>query len=241
MTTSKDRLQRIDPPMSGGERSVVIADSRPGRDCASPSIVQPGTAAARPNGQETAPERGRRVTYRMIGTTPHPVARQRSAAATAAQAPSPVTGPERILLVACPGGHLMQMLALRPAWQGLRARWVTLSAAGIEHLLASEDVVLAHGPTPRNIPNFLRNLRLAWTTVRYYRPDVILSTGAALAVPFFIIGRLHGVRLVYVESFTRVERPALTGRIVYPLVDAFFIQWPTSWNRRRAIYAGSVV
>jgi UDP-N-acetylglucosamine:LPS N-acetylglucosamine transferase len=68
-----------------------------------------------------------------------------------------------------------------------------------------------------------------------------LSTGAALAVPFFVVGRLLGVRLVYVESFTRVQRPALAGRMVYPFADAFFVQWPTSSRRKRAIYAGSVV
>ncbi len=70
---------------------------------------------------------------------------------------------------------------------------------------------------------------------------MILSTGAALAVPFFLVGRMYGVRLVYVESFTRVHRPALSGRLVYPFTDAFFVQWSASARRRRAIYAGSVV
>lgn len=149
--------------------------------------------------------------------------------------------PERILLVASPGGHLMQMLALRPAWEDLEHRWVTLAAADSKFLLDPADVDFAHGPTPRNIPNFFRNLRLAWTTVRRYKPDVILSTGAGLAVPFFVIGRLCGVRLVYVESFTRVNRPALTGRMVYPLAHVFFVQWPTSSRRKRAVYVGSVV
>jgi UDP-N-acetylglucosamine:LPS N-acetylglucosamine transferase len=148
---------------------------------------------------------------------------------------------ERIMLVACPGGHLLQMLALKPAWEDLQHRWVTLEAADTKYVLESSDVVFAHGPTARNIPNLFRNLRLAWRTVREYQPDVILSTGAALAVPFFIVGRLQRVRLVYVESFTRVQRPALTGRIVYPLADRFFVQWPRSTSARRAIYAGSVV
>lgn len=134
----------------------------------------------------------------------------------------------------------MQMLALKPAWEDLEYRWVTLEAADSKFVLDPGEVVFAHGPTTRNVPNLLRNLRLAWTIVRRYKPDVILSTGAALAVPFFVVGRLRGVRLVYVESFTRVHRPALTGRIVYPLTDAFFVQWPTSSRRKRAIYAGSV-
>lgn len=148
---------------------------------------------------------------------------------------------KRILLVASPGGHVLQMLALRPAWEDLESRWVTLDAADTKFLLDPAARLFAHGPTARNIPNLFRNLRLAWTIVRDYRPDVILSTGAALAVPFFVVGRLFGVRLVYVESFTRVHRPALAGRLVYPLTDAFFVQWPTSSRRSRAVYAGSVV
>jgi beta-1,4-N-acetylglucosaminyltransferase len=149
--------------------------------------------------------------------------------------------PERILLVASPGGHLLQMLSLEEAWGDLERRWVTLSAADSRHLLAAEDVVFAHGPTARNIPNFFRNLRLAWQTIGRYQPDVILSTGAALAVPFFVIGKLRRVRLVYVESFTRVQRLALSGRLVYPLTDAFFVQWQSTATRRRTTYAGSVV
>lgn len=133
------------------------------------------------------------------------------------------------------------MLALRPAWEDLDRCWVTLAAADSTALLADENVVLAHGPTPRDIPNFLRNLWLAERTVRRFDPDVILSTGAALAVPFFLIGRLRGRRLVYVESLTRVKRPALSGRLVYPLAHAFFVQWRTTTRRRGAIYAGSVL
>ena len=115
----------------------------------------------------------------------------------------------RILLVANSGGHLLQMLALQDAWQGLERRWVTLEAADSRSLLADEQVVYASGPTQRSLRNLIRNLRLAWSTVRKYDPDVILSTGAALAVPFFAIGRLHGKKLVYVESFTRVKsRPS---------------------------------
>jgi beta-1,4-N-acetylglucosaminyltransferase len=149
--------------------------------------------------------------------------------------------PERILLVADSGGHLLQMLALEGAFNGLERLWVTLSAPDSTSLLAEEPVVFAHGPTNRNFRNFLRNLRLAWGTVRDHDPDVILSTGAALAVPFFIVGRLRRKRLVYVESFTRVNHLSLSGRIVYPLADAFFVQWRKNERRRRTQYAGSVV
>ena len=150
-------------------------------------------------------------------------------------------GPRRILLVANGGGHLLQLLALEAAWKDLEREWVTMEGADSTQLLAGERVVFAHGPTPRNLRSLLRNLWLAERRVRRFDPDVILSTGAAVAVPFFVVGRLHRRRLVYVESFTRIERPALTGRLVYPLADAFFMQWRRGATMRRAIYAGSVV
>jgi UDP-N-acetylglucosamine:LPS N-acetylglucosamine transferase len=149
--------------------------------------------------------------------------------------------PQRILLVADSGGHLLQMLALEGAFNGLGRTWVTLSAPDSTSLLAKERVVFAHGPTNRNLRNCARNFVLAWRTVRDHDPDVILSTGAALAVPFFLVGRLRRKRLVYVESFTRVKRLSLSGRIVYPLADAFFVQHQRSGRPGRRLYAGSVV
>jgi hypothetical protein len=147
-----------------------------------------------------------------------------------------------VLLICSPGGHLLQMLSLEPAWGEADTAWVTLSAADSDHLLAGRDVVLAHGPTNRSLANLVRNVRLAWRVVRERRPDAILSTGAALAVPFFVIGRLHGCRLVYVESLTRTRGLSLSGRMVYPLAHEFFVQWPEVASRyRRARHVGSLL
>lgn len=134
------------------------------------------------------------------------------------------------------------MLTLEQAWRdGLVRSWVTLPGPDVDHLLSGEDVVLAKGPTNRSLKNFLWNLPLAWRTIRKQDPDVILSTGAALAVPFFLLGKLLGRRLVYVESLTRVEGLSLSGRLVYPLADAFFVQWPQAARGARLRYEGSVI
>jgi UDP-N-acetylglucosamine:LPS N-acetylglucosamine transferase len=148
----------------------------------------------------------------------------------------------RVLLVCSPGGHLLQLLALEPAYAGLPARWVTLPGADVDHLLAGREVTLARGPTNRSLANLARNLLLAWRLVRRERPRAILSTGAALAVPFALVGRLHGCRVVYVESLTRTRTLSLSGRLVYPLAHAFFVQWPgAGGRRRRAVHAGSIL
>jgi UDP-N-acetylglucosamine:LPS N-acetylglucosamine transferase len=146
----------------------------------------------------------------------------------------------KALIVASPGGHLLQMLALEPAWVDMDRTWVTLRSTDVEYLLRDEQVIYGHGPTPRNIGNFFRNLRLAARVLREIDPDVVISTGAGLALPFFVLGKLQRRRLVYVESITRVEKLALTGRLVYPLADAFFVQWDGLATRRRARFHGSV-
>jgi UDP-N-acetylglucosamine:LPS N-acetylglucosamine transferase len=147
---------------------------------------------------------------------------------------------EGILLVASPGGHLLQMLALEPAWADHPRVWVTLRSPDVTYLLRDERVIYGHGPTPRNVKNFFRNLRGARRVLREEDPAVIVSTGAALALPYFILGKLQRRRLVYVESITRVEKLALTGRLVYPLADSFFVQWSSLTRLERARFHGSV-
>jgi beta-1,4-N-acetylglucosaminyltransferase len=148
----------------------------------------------------------------------------------------------KVLLVCSPGGHLAQMLALKPAWQDAERVWVTLPGVDVGAALRGETVELAHGPTNRSLKNLARNTLLAWRILRGRRPDAILSTGAGLAVPFLVVGKLLRIRSVYVESVTRTDTVSLSGRLVYPFADRFFVQWPEVAERlSRAEYAGTVL
>jgi UDP-N-acetylglucosamine:LPS N-acetylglucosamine transferase len=149
------------------------------------------------------------------------------------------SAPLRALLVCSPGGHLQQMLALKPAWEHFDVSWATLPGYDVSHILAGEDVALGHGPTNRSLSKLLRNLVFAHRLLRRVRPDVILSTGAGLAVPLFLVGRLLGARLVYVESLTRTDGLSLSGRLAAPLAHEIFVQWPQA-AEGRARYVGSI-
>jgi UDP-N-acetylglucosamine:LPS N-acetylglucosamine transferase len=74
-------------------------------------------------------------------------------------------------------------------------------------------------------PTLLRNLRLAWRTLRNERPDLVVSTGAAVAFPFFIVARLLRIKTVYIEVYDRIDLATLTGRLCYPISDLFLLQW----------------
>ena len=146
-----------------------------------------------------------------------------------------------LMLVCSSGGHLQQMLALKPVWERYKHVWVTFDKSDTRSLLSDERVVYAHSPTNRNVKNLLRNLVLAWSVLRKVRPRILLTTGAGVAVPFAWIGRLMGVKIVYVESFTRIEGPSLTGRLVGPIAHRSYVQWPEMEQLvPRAQYAGNV-
>jgi UDP-N-acetylglucosamine:LPS N-acetylglucosamine transferase len=72
---------------------------------------------------------------------------------------------------------------------------------------------------------FFVNLAEAWKILRRERPHLILSTGAGPAVPFAIVGKLLGIRNIFIEISAQVTTPSLTGRIMYFLADRFFYQW----------------
>lgn len=145
---------------------------------------------------------------------------------------------QRALLVGSSGGHLTQLLALEPWWSGIERGWVTFDTPDAVHALAGEDQVWwAHHPTTRNVKNLIRNAWLSWRVMRSFRPTVVVSTGAAVAWPFFLVARLTGARTVYVEVYDRVETPTLTGRLCRPVTDLMLVQWP----EQAALYDDAIV
>ena len=131
----------------------------------------------------------------------------------------------RAMLVCSSGGHLLQLHQLEPWWKRHNRVWVTFDKPDARSLLAGEEIVCAHHPTTRSIPNMVRNFVLAWRTLRRHRPDVVVSTGAGVAFPFFVVARLLRIKTIYIEVYDRIDLPTLTGRLCYPLSDLFVLQW----------------
>ena len=132
----------------------------------------------------------------------------------------------KIALVGSSGGHLTHLLLMKPWWEKHDRFWVTFDKPDARSALVGERTFWCHHPTNRNIPNLVRNTLLAWRVLAAERPDVVISTGAAVAVPFFVLGRLFGALTVYVEVYDRIDSPTLTGRLVYPIAHRFVVQWP---------------
>ncbi len=144
-------------------------------------------------------------------------------------------------MVSSVGGHLREVLELAPAWAG----------AEVGFIVNDHTEVPLPGPVHR-IAHAERDARVLWNLLEAARifgrtgagggrPDVILSAGAGPAVPVALVGRLVGAAVVFVETFGAVERPSLSGRLLYPLTPHFFYQWPALARfYPRGRYAGPV-
>lgn len=124
------------------------------------------------------------------------------------------------------GGHLELLEQLAPVLDVPSRAWVTAPSAQADDLrLRGERVMLV--PNPGRSPlGVARNAAATARAFRALRPDLVVSSGANVAVPFCLLARARGVPLVFVETMARVRRGSLSGRMLAPLARHVLVQWP---------------
>lgn len=131
----------------------------------------------------------------------------------------------KVCMVGSSGGHLMHLYMLKPFWQNKRRFWVTFDKADARSLLKDEKMYSCYFPSNRSLKALVINTWKAIKILNKERPDLIVSTGAAPAIPFFYIGKLFGAKNIYIEVFDRINAPTLSGKICYPVADVFIVEW----------------
>ena len=131
----------------------------------------------------------------------------------------------KVCLVGSSGGHLTHLYMLKSFWENKERFWVTFDKQDARSMLKDEKVYPCYFPTNRNIINLIRNTFVAVRVLRKEKPDLLISSGADVAVPFFYLAKIMRKKLIYIEVFDRIDKPTLTGRLVYPIVDKFIVQW----------------
>ncbi len=129
----------------------------------------------------------------------------------------------KVCIVSSCGGHLTEVRRLKPAYDAYEHFYVLNDKALLPADMEGRTLFITHAERDWRV---LKNIREAIAILARERPQVILSTGAGPAVPFALVGRLFfGTRVVFVETITRIDRPSLTGRLMYYLAHDFFYQW----------------
>lgn len=131
----------------------------------------------------------------------------------------------RVLAVASGGGHWIQMQRLRSAFRGSQ---LAFACADARHRDDAGDAPFFLLPDAnRKTP--LRTLALLWRSMRLvatYRPEVVISTGAAPGAIAVVWGKCFGARTIWVDSLANVQRLSVSGRLVRRFCDVWLTQWP---------------
>jgi UDP-N-acetylglucosamine:LPS N-acetylglucosamine transferase len=160
-------------------------------------------------------------------------------------------GPVRIMVTLGEGGHSTEMLTL----VDMLGEGISFSYLIVHDDPISEGKIKRPGPVCRvrrprdkdhhllrDVGRSLQSAWEAWRALRRIRPHAILSSGPSMAVPACVMAKLMGVRVIFVETSSRVTFLSLTGRIVYRFADLYFVQWPQLHKVcPRATFAGRLL
>ena len=132
----------------------------------------------------------------------------------------------KLLLVCTSGGHFSTMRSLKSFWSVHNRVWVTDLKKDTEMLKDNENVHWLPYQAPRDLLSLILNISKTLRIILIEKPDLIVSTGASIAINFALISKLFGIKFLYIESISRAEELSVTGRIVYWLSHEFYVQWP---------------
>lgn len=147
----------------------------------------------------------------------------------------------RALLVASTGGHLAELHELSSRLRlSEPAQWVTFDTEQSRSLLRGERVHHVAFTAPRDVVKVMGNTQEAVRLLRRERFDLVVSTGAAVALSFLPVACALGASCHYIESAARTTRPSLTGRLLAQVPGVnLYTQWPACAGPRWR-FAGSV-
>src|ERR1700727_117871 len=151
------------------------------------------------------------------------------------------TGPgSPIVHLACSrGGHFDLLLRHQEAVDGCEIVWVTQQSARAErrrgdgipvHVLGEWDRAKLWSASARAI---WRSLGL----ILRQRPRVVVTSGSGIVVPFCLMARIQGARLVFIETAARVRGASSSGRVLSRIAHEVIGQW----DDMRAVYPGAVI
>lgn len=139
----------------------------------------------------------------------------------------------KLCLAASGGGHLRQILDLKPVWESAPYFIVTedtalgRSLASQHHVEFVEHFALGQaklGQPWKMATSAFRNLVQSARIIAYHKPDVVISTGAGAVFWAAMLAKLRGSKVVLIDSFARWDRPSMFARLLRPFADEVVVQ-----------------
>jgi hypothetical protein len=147
----------------------------------------------------------------------------------------------RVLAISSGGGHWVQLLRLRPAFEGCAVTYATVRDGYRADVGQDADFQVIHDGNRWGKINLVRS---AWGILRLLmrlRPDVVITTGAAPGYFGVRFGKWMGARVVWIDSVANAAELSMSGRKAGDFVDLWLTQWPDLARDRGPSCMGSVL
>ena len=140
----------------------------------------------------------------------------------------------KILFIASTGGHLEELMQLKPMFDDYDYHIITektKSNISLKDKYPGKVNFLVYGSYTSFIKSIIYPFKLLYNTLKSFilylkiRPKYIISTGAHTAGPMCLIGHLLGSKIIFIETFANSKTKSKTGSIVYKFADLFIVQW----------------
>ena len=150
---------------------------------------------------------------------------------------------KKICLISSSGGHFEQLLMLKPLINIYncfivteKTQYISINDIGRIYYLKQMN-----RRERKMIFNLMVNIIETMKIFLREKPDIVISTGTLVTIPMCVISKLFRKKLIYIESFAKVNSPTLTGKFLYRFADKFYVQWEDMLKvYPNAIYKGGL-
>lgn len=149
----------------------------------------------------------------------------------------------KICFAASSGGHYEQLMMLKPLmdkydsfvlteWTEYNAEIKGIKTYYLKQVNRKEKTFFG-----RMIKNSILSLKIFLKE----KPDLIICTGVLATIPMCLVTKAARKKLIYIESFAKVNSPTETGKLLYRFADQFYVQWESMKKfYPSAIYLGGI-
>ena len=153
----------------------------------------------------------------------------------------------KVLFISSTGGHLEELLALKPLFKKYDYEIVTektSSTISLREKYGKKVHYLIYGTKHYIFSYILKTPLNIFKSLYFYikiRPKVIITTGAHTAVWMCFIGKLFRSKIIYIETLANISTKTLSGKLIYPIADKFIVQHEEMLKLYpKAIYGGFI-
>jgi UDP-N-acetylglucosamine:LPS N-acetylglucosamine transferase len=147
----------------------------------------------------------------------------------------------RVLAISSGGGHWIQLLRLRPAFDGCDVTYATVNEGYRSDVGEDAGFHVVHSGTRWSKIDLIRSAVEIICLLLWVRPDVVITTGAAPGYFAVRFGKLLGARGVWLDSVANAGELSLSGRKAGSFVDLWLTQWPALARQDGPYFVGSVL